>query len=569
MIPRPEHPNPQFVREKWINLNGVWEFETDPGRSGKDRAWYKRESLAEKITVPFCPESKLSGIGNTDFMEAVWYKRSFRVPEEWKDGRVFLHFGAVDYEATVYINGKEAGTHRGGYTPFATEITAFLQDGENTVVVCAEDDTRDGRQPSGKQSSVYHSHGCSYTRITGIWQTVWLEYRPESYIESVRFYPDVENGTVTVETVLQGTGMLHAAITYEGRPAGEATAKGVGTVRFTVPLSEIQLWEPGHGRLYDVELTFGADKVRSYFGLRSVRLDGMKFLINGKSVFQRLVLDQGYYPDGLYTAPDTAAMERDIRIALEAGFNGARLHEKVFEPLFLYYCDVYGYIVWGEYPNWGFDHSDIRGTSQYIEEWREAVLRDVSHPSIVGWCPFNETWDYCGSRQCDAILRAVYRETKVLDKDRPCIDTSGNFHVETDIFDLHDYTQDTEEFQRRYGDGCLERLAENPKAFPDRQTYGNEAFFISEYGGIKWPPSEIVPESWGYGQPPETEAKFIERYRGLTDTLLDNGDCFGFCYTQLYDIEQEQNGLYYYNREPKFDMQIFREINGRKAKIEK
>ena len=568
-IPRPEHPNPQFERDTWSNLNGEWEFEIDYGKSGMDQRFYERDGLSGKIVVPFCPESVLSGIGNRDFMPAVWYRRTFSLTKEQRKGRVLLHFGAVDYETVVYINQKEAGRHRGGYTSFAFDITGLTEEGENTVMVCAVDEVRDGRQPRGKQSEHYYSHMCDYTRTTGIWQTVWLEYVPADYIRSFRFYTDTENQKVTVMADLQGRGRLTVDTFYEGMPAGSGTAYSTGgVVSVEIPLSEKHLWEPGKGRLYDVTLRFEEDTVKSYFGLRSVRLDGMKLMINGRSVFQRLVLDQGFYPDGIYTAPDDEALANDIRISMDVGFNGARLHQKVFEPRYLYHCDRMGYLVWGEYADWGFDHTTIREIGGYLNEWREAVERDFNHPSIIGWCPFNETWDHGEGKQVKSLIETVYRETKAWDFTRPCIDTSGGYHVVTDIYDLHNYQQDPETFAACYAE--LEKPDGDPRvwdSFYKREKYAGEPVFVSEYGGIRWCVDERA-DAWGYGQGPSTEEEFMDRLKGLTDVLLNNSRLCGYCYTQLYDIEQETNGLYTYDRKAKFDAQALRNIFGRKARIE-
>ena len=567
-IPRSEHPNPQFMRKSWQNLNGCWEFEIDSGRSGIDRRFYERDSLSQSIIVPFCPESSLSVVGCKDFMSAVWYRRSFSLDKNQLSGRVLLHFGAVDYEAIVFINKKEVGRHRGGYTSFCFDITELAVEGENTVTVCAVDDVRSGCQPPGKQSELYYSNGCDYTRTTGIWQTVWLEFVPNEYIKGFKLYPDVENSKISITAELCGKGRLTVDVSYEGRSMASGSAISDGRfVSLELLLKEKHLWEPGNGRLYDIKLSFGEDEVSSYFGLRSVRIDGVKFLINGKSVFQRLVLDQGFYPDGIYTAPNEEALVRDIKLSIALGFNGARLHQKVFEPRFLYHCDRLGYIVWGEYANWGFDHSDPANLSGFLGEWQEAVERDFNHPSIVGWCPFNETWDYDGRRQDDRIIETVYRQTKLYDPTRPCIDTSGHFHVVTDIFDIHDYEQNPETFKSKlseFKDGGDESRW-NP--FPYRQKYCGQPMFVSEYGGIQWS-EKSGQEAWGYGTAPKTKDEFLERLKGLTDAIMDNDRIFGLCYTQLYDVEQEANGLYTYQREPKFDVEIINKIFARRAGIE-
>ncbi len=570
MIPRSEHPNPQFERENWVNLNGKWEFETDKSMSGKARRLFEKDHLKNEIIVPFCPESKLSGVEDTDFLNSVWYKREFEV--SGKSERIILHIGACDYFTTVYVNGNEVGVHKGGYTSFEFDITDFVSTGTNTLVINAEDDCRNGLQPSGKQSPQYASYGCYYTRITGIWQTVWLEYVAETHIKSAKFYPDAANGKITIMANVCGKGTLTAVASYCGREVGRASAESYGAnADVTIELSEIHLWEPGEGRLYDLELFYGDDKIKSYFGLRNVSIDGYKFLLNGKSVFQRTVLDQGYYPDGLYTAPTEEAMIKDIQIGLDSGFNGARLHEKVFEPRFLYHCDRMGYMVWGEYANWGLNHTSISSLPTFLREWQEAIDRDFNHPSIIGWCPFNETWDLDGKKQNDEVIELVYKATKSMDKTRPCIDTSGNFHVLTDIYDVHDYSQEVTAFregmEKFEKEDILPDQTLRMARYDDRQSYKGGAVFISEYGGIKWDIEED-DKSWGYGNAPKTEEEFVNRYKGLTEAIMKCPKVMGLCYTQLYDIEQERNGLYTYWREAKFDMEIFRKINSAKAAIE-
>lgn len=567
MIYRTEHPKPQFMRENWLNLNGEWEFDFDFSKSGEARGMNKADAEFTKvINVPFCVESDLSGIGYRDFIPSVWYRKNINITKEQLNGRVMLHFGAVDYKAVLYVNEKKVGEHKGGYVSFKFDITEYLVAGDNIITLNAIDDTRSRMVPTGKQSELYDSHGCYYTRTTGIWQTVWLEFVPKAYIEKTKYYTDIDNAVLTVNATLVGKGVLTAEAFYEGRSVGKSSMNADGgNVTLTVPLSEKHLWEVGNGRLYDLLLTFGEDKVNSYFGLRSLTLDGYKFLINGKSVFQRLVLDQGFYPDGIYTAPSDQELKKDIERSLNMGFNGARLHEKVFEERFLYHADKLGYIVWGEYPNWGLDHTYADSVYGILPEWLEEVERDFNHPAIVGWCPYNETWDQKGRKQYDDSLRLVYLATKAADSTRPCIDTSGNFHVVTDIFDLHDYEQDPEKFAEHYKDFAEKGEYDHRQAFKDRQTYDKKMpFFISEYGGIRW----TDKEGWGYGDAPKTEEEFLSRLKGLTDVLIDNEKMFGFCYTQLTDVEQEQNGLYTYDRRPKFPADTIHKIFSRKAAIE-
>ncbi len=571
MIPRSEHPKPQFMRESWMNLNGEWDFCIDNGRSGMARKFYEdSDAFRQKITVPFCVESSLSGIGCKDFMYGVWYKKEVELTAEQVNKRTVLHIGAADYKTRVFVNGTEMGTHEGGYVSFSFDISKAVQAGKNTLVIYCEDDTRCPMIPRGKQSEEYYSHSCDYTRTTGIWQTVWLEFTEKTFIESVKMIPDVQTASLTVEATLCGTADLSVSAAYEGREMGKAFVPAArGVVTFTLALKEAHLWEVGNGRLYDLSFTFGEDRVTSYFGLRSVCFDGYKFLLNGKSVFQRLVLDQGFYPDGIYTAPSDEALLNDIKLSKQFGFNGARLHQKVFEERFLYHCDKEGYLVWGEYPNWGLDHTRPESVYHILPEWLEEVKRDYNHPAIIGWCPFNETWDINGRRQYDPLLSLVYRATKAADATRPCIDTSGNYHVETDIFDVHDYQQDPAILAESFADfaekGEFQNHCNNRQSYPKGMP-----MFVSEYGGIKWSKTEGNERSvsWGYGNAPVTEEEFKARYKGLTDVLLDNPCIFGFCYTQLTDVEQEQNGCYYYDRTAKFDTAFFCEVNSRKAAIE-
>lgn len=570
-IPRCEHPKPQFKRARWMNLNGTWEFCFDQGRSGIARKLYEQEvAFDSKIVVPFCVESKLSGVEYKDFIYGVWYKRKFELTDDDIVGRTVIHFGAADYKTYVYVNGILVGTHVGGYVSFNFDITEYVKTGENTVVVYCEDNTRDPMIPRGKQSEEFYSHSCDYTRTTGIWQTVWLEFTPFTYVKNCRYYPDYRNSTVQITGELAGKGKLSFTALYEGREVGSANISDCsGNFAVTLELSETHLWEVGCGRLYDLIINFAEDTVESYFGLRNIWFDGYKFMLNGKSVFQRLILDQGFYPDGIYTAPSDAALLNDIKMSQACGFNGARLHEKVFEERFLYHCDKEGYLVWGEYPNWGLDHTKPEAIYSFLPEWLSEIDRDFNHPAIIGWCPFNETWDVNGCKQYDGLLSLVYRATKCSDKTRPCIDTSGNFHVETDIFDLHDYEQIVEVFKANNDEIITTGIPKD--RFSDKQTYiKGQPVFISEYGGIKWSPvsGNSREVSWGYGDAPKTEQEFMDRYKGLTEALLDNPCYFGFCYTQLTDVEQEQNGIYTYDRKEKFPAEFFYSVNTKKAAVE-
>ena len=578
-IPRPEHPKPQFERKNWLNLNGKWEFCFDEKLVGKAKKFYENH-LESEIIVPFCPESKLSGIRDTDFHNCVWYRRDIEIPESWKGKRIRLHFGAVDYETTVYVNGKEVGTHKGGYSSFVFDITDFLQDKDNYISVCAVDDNRSPKQPSGKQSFRFESAGCFYTRTTGIWQTVWLEAVPETYLKNAKYYPDIHNGGVRIALTRAGydaSVVCRATAYYEGVEMGKAETKLDSlTAELYINLKETHLWEVGNGRLYDLKLELIkdgeiTDTVSSYFGLRTIDLREKAFCINGKPVFGRWVLDQGFYPDGIYTAPTDKDLEADVINSMALGFNGARLHEKIFEERFMYHADKHGYLIWGEHANWGYYPTSMLDLNCFLPEWMESLGRDFNHPSIIGWCPFNETWDTADDvPQSVEVIQTIFNITKAVDSTRPVIDTSGNYHCKNyDIYDVHDYEQNVEKFAENYAktsEGIVnDQVALSPKS--NRQPYNGGQIFVSEYGGIRWSPES--EEGWGYGNAPKTEQEFLERYKGLTDILLQNKDMMGFCYTQLYDVEQEVNGLMTYERKFKFDPEIIKKINTQIAEIEK
>ena len=575
ITPLSEYPRPQLTRPQWLDLNGIWEFEFDPGLSGQARGLLQVDKLNAEIVVPFCPESKLSGLADVDFHPGVWYRRSFSIPQAWQGQRILAHFGAIDYQASIWVNGSSAGSHVGGYTPFTLDITALLCKGENSIAIFAQDDTRSALQPTGKQSNQYHSYACLYTRTTGIWQTVWLEPVPATYIANLRLTPDLRNSQLHFEAEIAGgwnSGTLQAVALLAGEVLGTTTVRYAGgRATGCLNLREAVAWAPGSPILYDLLLTLQpisgiSDKVTSYFGLRSLDIAHGALLLNDQVLFQRLVLDQGFYPDGIYTAPDDAALRNDIAISMGLGFNGARLHQKVFDPRFLYWADKLGYLVWGEFPNWGLDLRQPRALEVFLPQWMEALRRDYNHPSLVGWCPFNETQD----DQNPEVLRNVHRITKAFDSTRPVIDTSGYVHVETDIYDSHNYDQNPATFTAAFAP-----LAEGGEPFRNRvkfdAPYVGQPYFVSEYGGIWWNPAQRDEQSWGYGGisgRPRTPEEYLARYRALTETLLQHPRMCAFCYTQLYDVEQEVNGLYTYTRQAKFDPALIHAINTQRAAIE-
>ena len=596
MIPRPEYPRPQFVRPDWQCLNGEWEFEIDSGDSGLARNLVSRH-LSDKITVPFCPESELSGIGCTDFMLAVWYRKEVTVPEDWKGRHVLLHFGAVDYDSTVWVNDQEVFRHRGGFTPFSVTLKEVTGGDTFTVVVRARDDWRPP-QARGKQSQKYASYNCLYTRTTGIWQTVWMEPVPDAALKRPRITPDVGNSAFHLELPLTqnrpGTKLRATLRDSAGEVVSAETDAHLDfapRLTLTLPAGRRRLWSLADPHLYDIDVVLvGADgtildKAVCYAGLRSVAIDGLKVKINGETVFQRTVLDQGYYPTGIMTAPTDGDLIADVQRSLAVGFNGARLHQKVFEERFLYHADRLGYLIWGEFGDWGCggygpSDNDHKPDASYITQWLEALERDYSHPCIIGWCPLNETAQPMSDQPgaLDDVTQGMYLAAKAMDLSRPVLDTSGYAHrvIGADIYDSHDYIGEKEwaegfpNFQKRHVDMA------NGKVFTNADTkwsvpYSGQPYWVSEFGGFKWVLEEDRAETentWGYGGDPTSLEDFYYRFQAVCDTLLDNPHMFGYCYTQLTDITPELNGIYTYDRRLKFDAARLKAIQTKRAAIE-
>ncbi len=599
-IPRSEYPRPQFVRADWLCLNGEWQFEIDQGDSGLERGLLERD-LDSRIIVPFAPEAKLSGVENTDFLEAGWYRRTVTIPAEWGSRRVLLHFQAVDQDATVWVNGVEVARHRGGFSPFSCDLGALAHAGEAITIVVRARDSHIPPQARGKQAREYAMHGAIYVRTTGIWQTVWLEPVPETALRRPRITPDVANSLIRLEQPLSNNvpGLRLRAVLKDAN--GEVAAAECAAdldlaprLDLPIPAERRRLWSIDDPHLYDLEISLldasGSviDSATSYAGLRSVAITGKAIKINGKPVFQRLVLDQGYYPEGIMTAPSEQALINDIELSMAAGFNGARLHQKAFEERFLYHADRLGYIVWGEFGDWGCggmgahtgEHQ--KPGADYITQWLELLERDYSHPSIVGWCPLNETWQAITDRitVLDDVTRGMYLATKAMDTTRPVLDTSGYSHrvAGADVYDSHDYTQDPDAFaQNHAGSAEGNPFLNSPRDWwqPANKAswsipYNGQPYFVSEFGGIWWNPDVKQDEdSWGYGNRPTSIEEFYQRFERLCAILLDDASMFGYCYTQLTDVYQEQNGIYKFDRGEKFDMERIRRAQQKPAAIER
>lgn len=600
--PRSEYPRPQFVRDRWLCLNGEWQFEVDQGDSGLERGLKDRE-LKDRIIVPFCPESELSGICNRDFLNAVWYRRTVQIPGEWADQHVLLHFQAVDYDTTVWVNDTEVGRHRGGFTPFTCDLRGIAKPGDTITIVVRARDSHQLPQPRGKQSQKYGPYSVFYTRTTGIWQTIWLEPVPEYALRRPRITPNLANSMIRLQQPLTrskpGLRLRATLSDAQGVLASvECAADADFAPQLDLPISadRRRVWSTHDPHLYGLKVALldadGTiiDQMSSYAGLRGVTLDGKAFRLNGEIVFQRLVLDQGYYPDGIMTAPSDEALRHDIELSLQAGFNGARLHQKVFEERFLYHADRLGYLVWGEFGDWGIhgygpENNHQQPGPSFITEWLEVLERDYSHPSIIGWCPLNETWQPLSDQitVLDDVTRGMFLAAKAMDSTRPVLDASGYSHRvrEADVYDSHDYTQQPQEFrQRQSGLAGGNPYVNGPATqhFPDRFKdkhdwsipYRGQPYFVSEFGGIWWNPDAKEDEdSWGYGDRPRNIQEFYTRFEALCTILLDDPNMFGYCYTQLTDVYQEQNGIYTFDRRTKFDMDRIRAIQQRKAAIER
>ena len=586
-IPRPEYPRPDYQRDCWLNLNGEWQFDFDDMDAGLRERWYRPErSFGLRILVPFAYQTKLSGLGPTDEIHPIlWYRRVVSLPEEMRGRRILLHFGAVDFETAVYVNGELAGAHRGGYTPFHLDITRFLREGENDLCVRVED-RPDCAQPRGKQYWNRGLMGCWYTPVSGIWQTVWLEAVGKIALERVHLLPDLDQNRVTAEIALDREPdeplELDLSLSHDGQPVRRLRVE-VSSRRFAVPVDLTQadsmdpafVWSPERPELYDVEVNLRSgsdslDHVRTYFGLRKIEVRDGRVYLNHSPLYQRLVLDQGYWPDSLITPPDDEAIQRDIRLTLALGYNGARKHQKLEDPRYYYWADRLGLLVWGEIPSAYEFSADL--VNNLFETLSGFISRDFNHPCLIAWTPLNESWGvpriYTDARQ-QALARMLYHETKTLDGTRLVSVNDGWEQVETDLCALHDYAAEGATLAAHFADrGTVERHACDWRACYAKGVTptGKEAFLVTEYGGIAFSTIGLQGdaggmESWGYHDKVTDEEAFFARFQSVTDAIRAIPYCQGYCYTQLTDVMQEVNGILTPDRQPKVDVKRFAGMN--------
>jgi beta-galactosidase/beta-glucuronidase len=573
------YPRPQLRRASWSTLDGTWAFAFDA-----EGQWALPAEVRfdRSIIVPFAPETRRSGVAKTGFYRACWYQRSIRAPVFGTSERLILHFAAVDYGATVWIDDVKIAAHEGGYTPFETDVTDMLRDGEEHVlVVRAEDDPSDLSKPRGKQDWQLEPHSIWYPRTTGIWQTVWLEVCPRTRITSLRWTSNLERWEIAIEALVaaakdERNEPLRLSVKLRARGlllADDTYLVVAGEVHRRIALSDPGiddsrnelLWSPSSPTLVDATLELWCeggellDRVDSYTALRSVTTEGDRILLNNRPYPLRMVLDQGYWPDTGATAPDDAALRRDVELAKAMGFNGVRKHQKLEEPRYLFWADVLGLLVWEEMP------SAYRFTRRSVErvtrEWMEALKRDISHPCIIAWAPFNESWgvpnlpDVAAERH---YVEALYHLTKTLDPTRLVVGNDGWEHVATDLIGIHDYDPDPERLKRRYpAADDVPRMLQRERPGGRLLVVGDRAaalsrhpIMLSEFGGIAYS-EDGVPGTWGYARARTPEA-LESRYAALLAAIHSIRSFSGFCYTQFADTYQEANGLLYADRRPKF-----------------
>lgn len=586
-IPRPEYPRPQFSRAEWLSLNGEWEFAFDDADTGVSLGWHDGRALPSRIVVPYPYQSTLSGICDKGVHEVVWYARDLEVPAEWTGRDVAINFGAVDYRATLWVNGEEVGHNRGGHVPFAFDIAPYLRSGPNRVTLRVED-RQTPYQPRGKQSSTGTPHGVDYSCTTGIWQPVWLEPLPPVRIETLQFTPSIDPAGLDVRVFLHAPAASWR-IEIEALDDGEVVARTeVSTRRATahvfLAIPNAKLWSPATPHLYNLRVRLWQgdemlDEVASYAGIRSVELHDGRFVLNGEPLYLVMVLDQGYWLEGALAAPSDEALRADVEWAKRFGFNGVRKHQKIEDPRWLHWCDRLGLLVWGEMPNaraWSSEAEEA-----LLAEWERAVRRDYNSPSVVTWVPINESWGFPNLQTHHpgqyAFLERAVAFTRRLDPERPVVDNDGWEHTDvSDILAIHDYSPTRERLLERYADtlggGELPPVLWNGvnPLFAGNSAYRGQPVMLTEVGGFLVIPPGVPAERLDllyrfYGTI-ASEAELLDRYRDLMHGIAELPFVAGFCYTQLTDIEQEINGLLTYDRRPKADPEaiaaIHRELFG-------
>lgn len=586
---RTEYPRPQLQRKEWKSLNGEWNFAFDDQNIGMKEQWYHNAAaLTKKINVPFAYQTELSGINDSSFHDVVWYQREFEVPGDWNEKRIMLHFGAVDYYAKVFVNGQLVGENEGGHTPFSFDITHTVKDGRASVVVRAEDPSRDETIPRGKQFWKEEIESIWYTNTTGIWQPVWIEPVSDSAIEKLRMTPDLDQGDIEIELDVSPQAVnktIEIKIEYKGKLISHDSFLLIETylkrrmnvfgkhIFHTGFHHEGMTWSPEAPNLFNITFEIKedqtiADSVVSYFGMRKIHTeDGMVYL-NNKPYYQQLVLDQGYWREGLLTAPHDEDFKKDIELAKEMGFNGCRKHQKVEDPRFLYWADTLGYLVWGECAASAF-YSE-RAASRLTEEWTKIIDRDYNHPSIVAWVPLNESWGVQtirSDRKQQHHSQAMYHHIHSMDGTRPVISNDGWEQTVTDICAIHNYNHGTDEEKNKSTafketletkETLLSSQPAKRKIYANGFAHQGEPIILTEFGGVGF---EVGGDNgWGYTSV-KNEEEFVADYRRIMNAVYSSKALHGYCYTQLTDVEQEINGILSYDREPKCDLKLIREIN--------
>lgn len=575
------HPRPQFQRENWLSLDGKWQFTFDDDNSGVQNGWFRQFPEGRTIEVPFTYETKASGIHEQNHHDYIWYSRKVQLKT---DKNILLHFEGSDYLTTVWVNGEKAGDHKGGYAAFTFDITPFAKDGENTITVRVED-SFDTSQPRGKQRWLEKNFGCWYVQTTGIWKTVWIEYVEGTHIEYVKITPDYDHQSVTFEIETNDPRnkketLVQADISFSGEKIQtvsalikDGKAKMISTILKNGDIWSLQKWSPETPNLYDVTFTLQqdqekVDEITSYFGVRKISIEGNKILLNNEELYQRLILDQGYWEESHLTAPSIEALEKDIDRILEMGYNGLRKHQKIEDNRFLYLCDKKGLLVWSEMAaTYSFDDKAI---ANFTEEWLNILKQNYNHPSIITWVPFNESWGISNIYQDFRMQRfteSIYYLTKTLDPMRPVVTNDGWEHTISDIITLHDYEEAGEVLYHRYKDEKVllsNQMQHNQFKFPFAKgySYKGQPVIISEFGGIAF----TSEEGWGYGNQVKDEEAFMERFDQVHRAIQDLGYVSGYCYTQLTDVQQEVNGLLTIDREPKVNLEQVKKINERRKK---